>query len=209
MVQSLPQPVIFDEFVQWLPQSSECRYELHRGVIVEMPKLRGKHSEIAGFINGRLFTEIERLQLPYFIPRECILRSVNGESGYEPDVVVLDRDRLADEPLWERESVITIGQSVKLVVEVVSTNWQDDYLHKLADYQALGIPEYWIVDYAALGGRIYIGYPKRPTLSVYHLVADGEYDMQLFRGSANVASTIFPAITLSAEQVFGASSTND
>jgi len=192
MVQALPQPVTFDEFIQRLPDSSECRYELHRGVIVEMPKPRGKHSEVAGFISGKLFSEIERSQLPFLIPRECIVRaasqipqgSLGGESGYEPDVIVLDRFALADEPRWERESVITRGKSVKLVVEVVSSNWQDDYLHKLADYQALGIPEYWIVEqqhYAALGGRIYIGNPKRPTLSVYSLTDDGKYDYSYFR----------------------------
>jgi Uma2 family endonuclease len=60
MVQAPPQPVAFEAFSQWLPSSSEYRYELHRGVIVEMPKPRGKHSEIAGFLNGKMFAEVER-----------------------------------------------------------------------------------------------------------------------------------------------------
>jgi Uma2 family endonuclease len=203
MVQAPPQPVAFEVFSQWLPSSSEYRYELHRGVIVEMPKPRGKHSEIAGFLNGKMFTEIERQQLPYAIPRECIVRSLGGESGYELDVIVLDRSQLAAELLWERESVITSGQSMKLVVEVVSTNWQDDYLHKLADYKALGIPEYWIVDYAALGGRLYIGNPKLPTLSVYTLMPDGEYEVQKFQDDQPIVSTIFPELGLIASQVLG------
>jgi Uma2 family endonuclease len=38
----------------------------------------------------------------------------------------------------------------------------------------MGIPEYWIVDYAALGGRTFIENPKQPTISVYQLV-EGEY----------------------------------
>ncbi|MGB8701354.1 MAG: Uma2 family endonuclease [Thermosynechococcaceae cyanobacterium] len=204
MVQALPQRVTFEEFTQGLPESSEERYELHRGVIVAMPKPRGKHSEVAGFINGKLFTEIERQQLPYFIPRECLVRSQDGASGYEPDVIVLDRGALRDEPLWERESIITLGKSVKLIIEVVSTNWQDDYLYKLADYQALGIQEYWIVDYAALGGRIYIGNPKQPTLSVYTLMEDGEYNVQPFRESSSLLSMTFPDLTLSVAQVFQA-----
>lgn len=29
----------------------------------------------------------------------------------------------------------------------VESYWQDDYLTKLRDYEALGIQEYWIVDY--------------------------------------------------------------
>jgi len=206
MVQVQPQLLSFDEFIQWLPESSECRYELHRGVVVEMPKPRGRHSEIAGLISGKLFTEIERWQLPYFIPKECIIRSVGGESGYEPDGVVLDRVAIRDEPRWERESVITLGQSVRLVVEVVSQNWQDDYLHKLADYQALGIGEYWVVDYAALGGRIYIGNPKRPTLSVYRLMEDGEYDVQLFREDEKVQSGVFPQLAIAAQEILNPTS---
>jgi Uma2 family endonuclease len=203
MVQALPQQFTFDEFIQQLPEHAQYRYELHRGVVVKMPKPRGKHSEVAGFLNGMLFTEIERLQLPCFLPREFIVRSLGGESGYEPDVIVLNRATLSNELRWERESVIMLGQSVKLVVEVVSNNWQDDYLHKLADYQALGIPEYWIVDYAALGGRIYIGSPKRPTVSVYSLTPDGEYDLQLFQ-AGQISSQVFPELTLTTEQIFSA-----
>ncbi|MEP0901051.1 Uma2 family endonuclease [Nodosilinea sp. FACHB-13] len=36
---------------------------------------------------------------------------------------------------------------VPLVIKIVSKNWQEDYLIKLAEYETLGIPEYWIVDY--------------------------------------------------------------
>ena len=43
--------VSFDEFIAWYTENSECRYELHDGVIVEMPKPRCQHSEIAGFLS--------------------------------------------------------------------------------------------------------------------------------------------------------------
>jgi Uma2 family endonuclease len=39
MVQALQQFVTFDEFNEWLPASSECRYELHRGDIFQLGKL--------------------------------------------------------------------------------------------------------------------------------------------------------------------------
>lgn len=58
MTQALAKQVTFDQFIAWYPESSDRRYELHDGVIVEMPKPRGKHSGIAGFINGSLFIEI-------------------------------------------------------------------------------------------------------------------------------------------------------
>jgi Uma2 family endonuclease len=204
MIQALQQPTSFDDFVEWLPETSECHYELHRGVIIEMPKPRGKHSEVAGFVVAELNFAIRQQQLPYFIPKECIVRSQDGASGYEPDVIVVDRTALANEPRWERESVLTCGETIKLIVEVVSTNWQDDYSLKLTDYEALGIQEYWAVDYAGLGGRLYIGYPKRPTLSIYNLTDEGEYEVQQFRGSDRLHSFTFPNLNLGADQVFAA-----
>jgi Uma2 family endonuclease len=203
MTQTLPKQVTFDEFIAWYPENSEHRYELHEGVIVQMPKPKGKHSEVAGFISGELFLEIRRLQLPYFIPKECIVKSDSDNSGYEPDVIVLDRKATLLEPRWERESIITMSQSVRLVIEVVSTNWQDDYLTKLRDYEALGIQEYWIVDYLGLGGRLHLGYPKHPTLSVHQLV-DGEYEVQRFREVERIESYLFAELNLTAKQVFRA-----
>lgn len=200
--QLLQTPVNFDEFIEWLPESSECRYELHRGVVTEMPKPRGQHSKVAGYTALEIGIEIKRLKLPYFIPKECIVRSLD-ETGFEPDVIVLDETAIADEPRWERESIITLGQSIKLIVEVVSTNWQDDYALKLVDYEALGVQEYWIADYAALGGRRYIGNPKQPTFTVCTLV-DSEYELQSFRGSDQIISRAFPELNLPVDEVFAA-----
>jgi Uma2 family endonuclease len=203
MLQVLQAPISFDDFIEWLPESSENRYELRRGVMVEMAKPKGKHSKVAGFASGKLFVEIERLGLPYFIPRECIVRSLDGGSGYEPDVVVLHEPALIDEPRWESGSILTLGKSIKLIVEVVSTNWRDDYALKMTDYEALGIQEYWVVDYAALGGRQFIGSPKQPTFSIYSLM-DGEYEVQRFRIGDSILSPTFPDLNLTVDQVFAA-----
>jgi Uma2 family endonuclease len=200
MVLAESKTISFDDFITWLPERSEYRYELRDGEILEMPKPRGKHSEIAGSISGQLYLEVTRLGLQYSIPRESIVKSIDGKSGYEPDVIVLDKELLAQEPRWETESIVTQGSSVKLAIEVVSTNWQDDYAIKQIAYQALGIQEYWIVDYLGLGGRNFIGYPKQPTISVYYLV-DGEYDLHQFRSSEIIKSPTFPDLELSIDRL--------
>jgi Uma2 family endonuclease len=202
MIQILQQPITFDEFIEWLPLVSECRYELHRGVIVEMPKPRGKHSKVSGNLAYDLGTAIRQANLPYFIPKECIVRSLDGNSGYEPDIIILDEPALIDEPDWESGSIITLGKSIKIIVEVVSSNWRDDYFMKLGEYEALGIPEYWIVDYAALGGRRFIGNPKQPTITIGQLV-DGEYELQQFKVGDRLFSPTFPNLMLTVEQIFG------
>ncbi|MDX2242638.1 MAG: Uma2 family endonuclease [Leptolyngbyaceae cyanobacterium bins.302] len=144
MVQALPKRTTFDQFIDWYPESSECRYELRRGVIIETPKPRGKHSEIAGFVLKQLNNAIDEAQKCYFTPKECIVKT-DDDTGFEPDVTILDRASLANEPRWESSSVIEHGSSVVLAVEVVSTNWKDDYSVKVVDYEAIGIPEYWVV----------------------------------------------------------------
>jgi Uma2 family endonuclease len=96
-----------------------------------------------------------------------------------------------------------MGSFVRLIVEVVSTNLQDNYGYKLVDYEALGISEYWIADYLRLGGRRYIGNGKQPTFFVRHLV-DGEYQVSHFRGSDRVVSPTFGQLNLSVQQIFSA-----
>lgn len=159
----------FDEFIDWYPENSANRYELRRGAVIEMPKPRGQHSRLAGDLAYDLGTAFRQANQPYFIPRECIVK-ISDNTGYEPDIIVLDERSLVNEPRWERESIITLSQSIKLVVEVVSTNWRDDYLVKLEDYETFGIQEYWIVDYLGLGGRRYIGSPKQPTFTICNLI---------------------------------------
>ncbi|NEP43222.1 MAG: Uma2 family endonuclease, partial [Okeania sp. SIO2H7] len=156
----------------------------------------------AGFLALELGAEIKRLNLPFFIPRQGLIKAIDSDkSAYIPDVMVLDDNAMENEPIWNKRSTITQGTSIKLVIEVVSTNWQDDYLTKLAEYEKLGVGEYWIVDYLGLGGKRYIGDPKQPTISIYHLV-EGEYALNLFRGENVLVSPTFPELNLMAEQIF-------
>jgi Uma2 family endonuclease len=201
MVQSVPKLLTFEEFLDWYPDG-RGRYELHEGVIVEMNPT-GDHEEVAAFLNRKLNVELDRKSLRYFIPRTCLVKPPSIPSGYQPDVIVLDKDALLDEPLWKKSSTISQGKSVKLAVEVVSTNWRDDYLTKARDYEEMGIPEYWIVDYLGLGGRRFIGNPKQPTVSIYQLV-EGEYQVSQFRGDNRIESLIFPELNLTAQQIFSA-----
>ncbi len=202
MVQALSQLRTLEEFLDWYPDGYG-RYELWNGVVIEMQPT-GTHEQVGGFLGVKLGVEIERLALPYIIPRQALVKPIDTDkSGYNPDVIVLDQLALNEEPLWKKRSTITQGKSVLVVIEVVSTNWRDDYGHKFIDYEALQIPEYWIVDYLGLGGRRYIGSPKQPTLSVYQLI-DGEYQVQQFRARERLISSAFPELTLTAEQVFAA-----
>ena len=201
MIQTLPKITTFQEFIDWLPENSDVRYELHHGNIVEMAQPVGEHEEIKGFLTIKLSGIIDRLDLPYLIPNQVIVRPDDKDSGYFPDVLVMNRANLSNESRWKKESILSSGASIPLVIEVVSTNWRDDYYSKFADYEEMGILEYWIVDYAALGGRNFIGNPKQPTISVCHLV-EGEYQISKFQNSDRLISQTFADLNLTVNQVF-------
>ena len=203
MIQTLRKLVTFDEFVAKYPDNTGKRYELHDGAIVEMPQPTGDHEEIIVFLVQKFILEYSRLSLPYGIPKTVLVKPLESESAYFPDVLILNLPNLVNEPLWKKESTVSQAESIPLVVEVVSSNWRDDYLKKAADYEAVGIPEYWIVDYAALGGRRFIGNPKQPTVSLYTLI-EGEYQVSQFRGGERIISPIFPELNLTAKQIFQA-----
>ncbi|RCJ27502.1 hypothetical protein A6770_25505 [Nostoc minutum NIES-26] len=203
MTQALRKLITFDEFVAKYPDNTGKRYELHDGVVVEMPQPTGDHEEVVGFLAFELTRECIRLNLPYFIPKTALVKPPESESAYSPDILLLNRPNLVNESLWKKESTVSQAASTPLVVEVVSTNWRDDYHKKYADYEEMGIPEYWIVDYAALGGREFIGKPKQPTILVCCL-DEGEYQINKFRGDDRIQSLIFLELNLTVQQIFEA-----
>ena len=69
----------------------------------------------------------------------------------------------------------------------------------------MGIPEYWIVDYAGLGGREFIGRPKQPTILICSL-DENEYRVGRFREDQRIQSPTFPELNLIAQQIFQAGS---
>ena len=200
MTQAIPKLVTHEEFMGWYPNNG-VRYELHNGVIVQMAPPTGDHEKVVGFLLRKLTIEYDRLNLPYTIPKTAFVKTPGVESTYSPDILLLNLDNLEKEPLWRKQSTVTQAASVPLVVGVVSTNWRDDYYDKFGDYEEMGIPEFWIADYAALGGKKFIGDPKQPTFSVCQLVGD-EYQVTKFTGNDLIISPTFANLKLTAQQVF-------
>ena len=205
MVQSPLKLITANEFITQYGDSD--RYELIDGELIEMEPT-GPHEQVSSLIGRKLNVEIDHQDLPYFIPHRCLIKLLGTNTAFRPDVIVLDQTQLINEPLWQKEPVITSGKSIKLIAEVVSTNWQNDYARKVEDYALLAVPEYWIVDYLGIGGREYIGKIKLPTITICTLVED-EYQKRLFQNNDSygalryqLLSSIFPNLQLTAKQVF-------
>jgi Uma2 family endonuclease len=191
----------FLEFLEQYPDG-EGIFELVNGETVQVEPTRA-HKNVARFLMFTFNDEIRRKELDYIVDKDIIIRTIaaNGqEQGRNLDVSVVNAT------LWN-SNVLTYGavtESIQLAVEVVSTNWEDDYVDKLDEYQKLGIPEYWIVDYLAIASRSILGNPKVPTVFVYQLV-DGKYQASSFKNSERIVSPAFPELELSVEQILSAS----
>ncbi|NJK67800.1 MAG: Uma2 family endonuclease [Richelia sp. CSU_2_1] len=197
---TVTQKLTFDQFLGECPEDK--RYELVNGEIVEMNATRN-HDDVADFSADSFKYEIQRLSLNYVVKNTAIVRTVTQSGivqGRRPDVSVIDRD------LWRsnRSAYSALREPIQLAVEVTSTNWDDDYIDKLDEYQRLGIPEYWIIDYLAIGSRDFLGNPKIPTVFVYLLDAEGNYQKTAFQGVDRIVSRTFPELMLRAEEVMNA-----
>ncbi|MEG4861314.1 Uma2 family endonuclease [Microcoleus sp. K1-B6] len=197
MIATVKQKLTFDQFLVECPEDG--LYELVNGEIVEMNATRN-HEDVADFTSDSFKDEIKRLSLNYVVKNTAVIRTVTKagiEQGRRPDVSVIDRD------LWRsnRSAYAALREPIQLAVEVTSTNWEDDYIDKLDEYRRLGVPEYWIVDYLAIGSREFLGNPKVPTVFVHLLDADGNYQRSAFKGSERIVSRTFPELPLTAEEV--------
>jgi Uma2 family endonuclease len=172
------------------------------GEIVKIAITRN-HDDIGEFTDRHFYQESDRLKLNYVVKRGITIKTTTKEGteqGRVPDVSVIDRT------LWraERKAYAALESPIQLAVEVVSTNWEDDYVDKLDEYERLGIAEYWIIDYLAIGKREYLGNPKIPTVFVFSLNTEGKYQRTQFRENEQIVSPTFPELVLTATQVLSA-----
>lgn len=187
----------FVEFLEKYPDGSGI-YELVNGEIVKVEATRA-HKNVARYLVKSFDRESDRLGLDYIVDKDIVFRTVTArgqEQGRNPDVGVVKAS------VWNSNvrGCGALTEPIQLAVEVPSTNWEDDYVDKLDEYQRLGICEYWIVDYLAIASRAYLGNPKIPTVFVYSLEND-RYLVQSFRGNERIISKTFPELEITVEQI--------
>ena len=194
---TLGQGLTFEQFLEQCPEDG--RYELIGGAVVRILATR-RHEDVADFIAESFNDERRRLELPYKVSDRVVLatETTDGQvQGRHPDVSVVD---LA---VWRanRTAYTALREPIQLAVEVVSSNWEDDYVDKLDEYARLGVREYWIVDYLAIGSRAFLDYPKEPAVLVFLLNEQGEYEMKRFQGSDRIHSSTFPELEISIQKI--------
>ena len=201
MVTTSLKKLTFEEFLAKYPDG-EGTFELVNGEIIPVEATRA-HKNVARYLVKAFDQENERLGLNYIVDKDIIIQTTNsaGEAqGRNPDVSVVKAS------VWNANVTAygALREPIQLAVEVCSTNWDDDYIDKLEEYERLGIPEYWIVDYLAIASRDYLGYPKQPTVFVHQLVKR-KYQVQSFKGTSMIQSSTFQDLKLTVDQIINAS----
>jgi Uma2 family endonuclease len=170
---------------------TDTRYELVNGKLVAMAQPTGIHGGMSEFASDNFRLEIQRLQLPLISKQDLIAvqtGQVNGKITCRvPDVVVITSEQWQE--MRFREAVLTDSVPL-LVVEIVSESTRNiDYRKKRAEYNAIEIPEYWIIDFS----------DRKVTVL---FLEDGLYEETVYRDEEVIKSLLFPELQLTSAQIF-------
>jgi Uma2 family endonuclease len=188
----------FATFEDYLAHSDEMglvgRFQLIDGELVELPPESEPNDFVADNLQfylamANLFprrlvkTHTCEVQVPVLHPKDPANRF--------PDLVILREEHLT---LTQRRLTITLDMPPpRLIAEVVSpgkTNRDRDTIHKRAQYAALGVPEYWLID------------PESKTVTVLTLGGEDYQVIGTFSGSESIQSQELSGLALAVEHLF-------
>ena len=179
----------FEEYLEY-DDGTDKRYELVNGELVEVPPESGENYWIAQWLRDELIQFVDRRLVK---TQGCELQVTGNPANRFPDLTVLLPEHFE---LTRRRLTITLEMRPPLLVaEVVSPyrnksddNYRRDYIEKVEQYQARGIPEYWIID------------PTGELVTVL-VLQDGAYKREEFRGDEQIISETFQDLKLTAAEI--------
>lgn len=154
----LPTHMTWEEYLAW--DFEDCQAEWVDGEVILMAPVRVDHQFILGFLYRLICDSVERRNLGAVLTAPILMRLPSRPSGREPDLLFVaeaHRDRIKP---------TLIDGPADLVIEVVSPESdRRDRSDKFSEYEAAGIPEYWLID------------PLRTEAYFYVLGEDGRYHL--------------------------------
>ena len=187
MVQTRPRFYSFDEYLAY-DDGTEHFYELFNGELIEVPPESGQNVQIANrlLLIFALLLGIDRVR------GHGLELEVRGEpKNCYPDLTVIQPEHI--QLLAKRNTLRLTMPPPALVVEVVShgeLQWERDYVAKRAQYEDLGIPEYWIIN------------PQDRTVLLLAQQGQGFAPIGTFAGEQRIESAQFSDRTLTVAQLF-------
>lgn len=199
MTQARVKFTTFEEYLSYSDETPmEGRYELINGELVELPPESEPNNWIANYLQFLLATaKVSPLRLIriHALELQVPVLQPNDAANRYPDLVILRPEHL---DLMKRRLTITLDMPPpRLIAEVVSlgkTNRDRDYIHKRAQYAAIRVPEYWLID------------PVAQTVMLLTLEGESYREVGVFGFQEAIASVEFAGLELTVEQIFATDS---
>lgn len=183
----------FEDYLALDDAGPECHAELIDGELIELPPESGVNTEIAAIWFAALLASgvnVLHLKMGNCEIQTPVLAPGDAANRF-PDIVVIREEHRS---LTQQRMTITLKMPPpRFVLEVVSPgqkNRDRDYIRKRAQYAAVGIPEYVIVD------------PETQSITVLVLEQDAYREAGCYQGDRPIVSPTFPDLALTANQVF-------
>ena len=164
----------FEEFLAW--SDGDCWAEWVDGEVVLMSPASPEHQRLLQFIYKLLDAWVQARRLGEVFVAPIAMKLASRPSGREPDLLFVanaSADRL-------RETYL--DGPADLVVEIISPESEErDRVTKFLEYEAGGVPEYWLLDPARREAYFY----QRSADERYHLQVpgpDGRYQTAALAG---------------------------
>jgi Uma2 family endonuclease len=170
-----------------------------------MAEPSGRHENLRSELMFVLKAESKRSQLDLLVHPKPVLM-LGAKDTRKPDLIAVNQDD------WRRQTEVeaVLREPPSVVIEIVSTNWEDDYRNKSLWYAAFGVFEYWIIDPLYHLDR----YPtkknpkiEKPTISIGTLkpsdsiLVEHDYQFRSFTGSERIQSRVFPDLQLTVDEI--------
>lgn len=152
--------ISFEEFLAWADEDTRAEWE--DGQIIVMSPASLEHQELSGWLSTILRVYTRRRNLGQILTAPFLVRLQIPQQGREPDLIFIKTEHL------DRLQHSYLLGPPDLVVEIVSTeSIGRDRGRKFVEYEADGIPEYWLLD------------PLRQEAEFYQLGSDNHYHLSL------------------------------
>jgi Uma2 family endonuclease len=170
--------VSFDNFLKYF---GEQHTEWLGGKVISVVSNNTQHQMILGFLYKVLSLFLSLRSLGRILLAGVPMRIAADLPVREPDLLIILNEHVA------RIQATFIDGPADIVVEIVSPESNDrDRGKKLREYEAAGVPEYWLFD------------PQRTEAVIYHLGENGHYHPLPVDGDGNLRSNVLPGFRLQA-----------
>jgi Uma2 family endonuclease len=173
-------PISFEEYLRLYDSYEGGQTEWIGGEVAIYPVTNnGRHQSIITTLSSMLEYFVELTKLGIFVPHNVPMR-ISKKEAPEPDGMVLligHEERYVDEQY--------VQGIPDIVIEVVSPESDArDYGRKRVQYEAAGVPEYWLFD------------PLRKASFIHVLGEDGRYHLRPLDEDGRVTSSLLPGFVL-------------